>query len=130
MNKFGWLAKDNIGTVWQDFHFMEAPGLGTNWAQLVDFLERENRYIKLFSMRYETEWFSLPALADQYAFHYNIEVELGAGGSTSKTYAVGTAIKGNSATIRQLDEDGYTYLTPSYPESVKLMKPSPLNPLA
>lgn len=130
MDKFGWLAKDNVGTVWQDFQFGEGPGLGTHWAQFVDFLELENRYLKLFNMRYEGHWFGLPPNADQYAFHYNIEVELGTGSSKSKTYAVGTAIKADLATIRMLDEDGHTYLTPSYAKAVRLMKPTPRKPLA
>ncbi len=125
MDKFGWLAKDNVGTQWQDFHFPETPGSPTHWAQFVDFLERENRYIRAFRLRYESHWFAMQPYADQYSFHYNVEVELGSGGSISKTYAVGTAVHGDLATIREVDEDGHTSLTPSYAHLVKLMRPSP-----
>lgn len=123
---FGWWAKDNAGTAWKDSDIAVSKGMPTSWSQFVDFLENNDRYLLGFGLMWGKEVFLLPPLADCYAFHYNLEVELTNSGQMSRKYAVGTSVKGELATIRDLDEDGKTHLHPSYSDKVILMKPSPL----
>ena len=130
MNNFGWLAKDNTGTVWEDKYFPEYPGGPTHWVSFVNLLENEGRWLELFSLRHKHQWYSMMPNADRYAFHYNVEVEIGAHGNVSRTYAIGTAVTGKTAVIREVSEDGSTTFIPAKTKDLLLMRPSPLHELA
>lgn len=125
MSKFGWIATDNTGTQWQDGHFKQHDGSPTHWAQFVEFLEREGRYLTKFSLRSGHHYYTMQPNADQYSFHYSMEVIISSLGSTSKKRVVGIAVSGDLATIREVNEEGQSWLHPSYRKDVKMMKPSP-----
>lgn len=125
MDKFGWAAKDNTGAVWRHSDFVEYPGAPTAWSQFVAMLEEHDRFLTHLILKYGSLSFSLPAYAEQYGIHYNMEVELGAQ-NTSKYSIVATALKDKIATVRTIDDEGGTTLTSQYMKNVELMRPSPL----